>query len=239
MVMSLFCIKSGGFKYNNLWVMVLLVFLLSLTCFYWWRDISREGAYQGHHTSDVYSGLKISMLLFISSEVMFFFSFFWAFFHFALSPELEVGNSWPPAGVILVNPYHIPLLNTVILLSSGVTVTLAHHALLNFNYLRMKMSLFFTIMLGVIFTFFQVWEYVWMPFSLYDSNFGSIFFLATGFHGFHVFVGTLFLLVNYIRLILSLFNQNHHFSFEGAAWYWHFVDVVWIFLYIFVYWWFY
>lgn len=214
------------------------LFNLTTSSYCWWRDTSREGSFQGHHTYNVYTGLKLGILLFILREIIFFLRFFWRFFHFSLSPEIEISNNWPPSNITPLNPFQIPLLNTIILLRSGITVTWTHHSILNKNYYASIFSLNLTIILGLIFTSLQIWEYFWTNFNINDNTFGSIFFLATGFHGFHVILGTTFLCTNHFRLYKALFNNTHHFRFEAAAWYWHFVDVVWIFLYIFIYWWF-
>ena len=203
----------------------------------WWRDVIREATYEGHHTSYVQLGLRYGMLLFIVSEVMFFVAFFWAFFHSSLSPTVELGAVWPPKGIQVLNPWEIPFLNTVILLSSGASVTWAHHAILAGERRQGIFALVLTIFFAVFFTGFQVLEYLEAPFTISDSVYGSTFFLATGFHGFHVFVGTLFLTVCLVRLAFSQFTKTHHFGFEAAAWYWHFVDVVWLFLFVSIYWW--
>nr|AMW67831.1 cytochrome c oxidase subunit III [Fontecilla graphicus] len=208
-----------------------------LTMFQWWRDITREGTFQGLHTFSVTMGLRWGMILFIISEVFFFISFFWAFFHSSLSPSIELGNMWPPMGIMPFNPLEIPLLNTVILLSSGVTITWAHHSLMNNNYTQTSQGLLFTVILGIYFSILQGFEYIESPFTIADSTYGSTFFMATGFHGLHVLIGTTFLLICLIRHVNFHFSKNHHFGFEAAAWYWHFVDVVWLFLYISIYWW--
>nr|UXP34372.1 cytochrome c oxidase subunit III [Cambaroides dauricus] len=208
-----------------------------LTMIQWWRDVVREGTYQGIHTQVVMSGLRWGMILFIVSEVLFFFSFFWAFFHSSLSPVVEVGSLWPPKGIQPFNPFGIPLLNTTILLSSGATVTWAHHAILSSNHLEALQSLMLTVMLGLYFTSLQAFEYMEASFSIADSVYGSTFFVATGFHGLHVIIGSSFLSVCLYRLYKCHFSSFHHFGFEAAAWYWHFVDVVWLFLYVFIYWW--
>nr|YP_009142394.1 cytochrome c oxidase subunit III [Squilloides leptosquilla]AKH03054.1 cytochrome c oxidase subunit III [Squilloides leptosquilla] len=208
-----------------------------LTMIQWWRDITREGTYQGLHTITVTTGLRWGMILFITSEVLFFFSFFWAFFHSSLAPAVEIGVSWPPAGIIAFNPFQIPLLNTAILLSSGATVTWAHHAIMEGNHTQALQSLGITILLGFYFTALQALEYFEAPFTIADSVYGSTFFVATGFHGLHVIIGTTFLAVCFYRLYMCHFSSYHHFGFEAAAWYWHFVDVVWLFLYITIYWW--
>nr|QXG19219.1 cytochrome c oxidase subunit III [Drosophila ficusphila] len=208
-----------------------------LTVYQWWRDVSREGTYQGLHTYAVTIGLRWGMILFILSEVLFFVSFFWAFFHSSLSPAIELGASWPPLGIISFNPFQIPLLNTAILLASGVTVTWAHHSLMESNHSQTTQGLFFTVLLGVYFTILQAYEYIEAPFTIADSVYGSTFYMATGFHGIHVLIGTTFLLVCLLRHLNNHFSKSHHFGFEAAAWYWHFVDVVWLFLYITIYWW--
>ena len=203
----------------------------------WWRDIIREATFEDQHTSVVQKGLKLGMVLFIVSEVMFFFAFFWGFFHSSVSPVYNIGGVWPPKAITTINTFTIPLTNTTILLSSGATVTWAHHALLARDKKNTLLALALTLILAIVFTGFQGLEYVNSPFSISDSVYGSCFFLSTGFHGFHVFVGTIALFVSFIRLILNHFTNKHHFGFESAIWYWHFVDVVWLFLFINVYWW--
>nr|UOU85115.1 cytochrome c oxidase subunit III [Nigrobaetis niger] len=235
-----FIMVSGLLQWFHLYNMNLLMIGLLvtlLTMYQWWRDISREGAYQGLHTRVVTLGLRWGMILFIVSEVLFFVSFFWAFFHSSLSPAVELGAEWPPSGISVFNPLQIPLLNTGVLLASGVTVTWAHHGLMESNYSQSVQGLFLTIILGIYFTILQAYEYIEAPFSIADSAYGSCFFMATGFHGLHVLIGTSFLAVCLLRLVTNQFSGYHHFGFEAAAWYWHFVDVVWLFLYLSVYWW--
>jgi cytochrome c oxidase subunit 3 len=205
--------------------------------FVWWRDVIREATFEGHHTKTVQTGLRYGMILFIVSEIMFFFAFFWAFFHSSLAPSIEIGSMWPPKGISVLNPWDIPFLNTIILLSSGASVTWAHHAILAGQRMQGVYSLVVTILLASVFTSLQVMEYMEAPFTISDGIYGSTFYMATGFHGFHVFVGTLFLGVCLVRLYKHHFTQNHHFGFEAAAWYWHFVDVVWLFLFVAIYWW--
>nr|YP_009691866.1 cytochrome c oxidase subunit III [Blepephaeus succinctor]QEG58659.1 cytochrome c oxidase subunit III [Blepephaeus succinctor] len=209
----------------------------TLVMFQWWRDIIRESTFQGHHTYCVTMGLRWGMILFITSEVFFFISFFWAFFHSSLSPSVELGMIWPPKGIQTFNPMEIPLLNTLILLTSGLTVTWAHHGLMENDYKQALHGLLLTVMLGFYFTILQGYEYMEAPFTIADSVYGSAFFMATGFHGLHVIIGSTFLLICLIRHFYSHFSSIHHFGFEAAAWYWHFVDVVWLFLYISIYWW--
>lgn len=218
-------------------VLILGLTLTVYTSILWWRDIIREGTFQGHHTSVVSRGLRWGIILFILSEVLFFVSFFWAFFHRSLAPTPELGCRWPPTGISPINPFAIPLLNTAVLLASGVTVTWAHHGLIEGSRKNSLQGLFLTVRLGAYFTYLQAFEYIETPFSIADSIYGTTFFVATGFHGLHVIIGTAFLLVCLIRTWLHHFSSGHHFGFEAAAWYWHFVDVVWIFLYLCIYWW--
>nr|WNH42693.1 cytochrome c oxidase subunit 3 [Neoperla crustata] len=225
------------FHHYDMSLLTLGMIITSLTMVQWWRDITREGTFQGLHTLPVTLGLRWGMILFITSEVLFFVSFFWAFFHSSLSPTGELGAIWPPTGIIPFNPLQIPLLNTAILLASGVTVTWAHHSLMENNHTQALQGLFFTVILGIYFTILQAYEYVEAPFTISDAVYGSTFFVATGFHGLHVIIGTTFLLICLLRHSRFHFSSNHHFGFEAAAWYWHFVDVVWLFLYISIYWW--
>ena len=203
----------------------------------WWRDIIREATFEGQHTAPVQDGLRMGMLLFIASEVMFFFAFFWAFFDASIKPSPVLGGVWPPDGLETLSPWGVPLLNTVVLLSSGATVTWAHHAIVAGARRSAIIGLVLTIGLAAFFTALQAFEYINAPFGISDGIYGSTFFLATGFHGIHVFVGTVFLTVCLVRLTLNHFTREHHFGFEAAAWYWHFVDVVWLFLFVTVYWW--
>lgn len=225
------------FHHFNSYILFLGLLIVIITIYQWWRDIRREGAYQGMHTKLVITGLRWGMILFITSEVFFFISFFWCYFHRSLSPNIEGGSIWPPQDIVPFNPFQIPLLNTIILLSSGISVTWAHHRLIENNYSQASQSLVITVILGVYFTTLQAFEYIESSFSIADGVYGSIFFVATGFHGLHVLIGTIFLLITWIRLQINHFSINHHFGFEAAAWYWHFVDVVWLFLYVSIYWW--
>nr|YP_009179027.1 cytochrome c oxidase subunit III [Hepialus xiaojinensis]ALK03766.1 cytochrome c oxidase subunit III [Hepialus xiaojinensis] len=235
LIMMLGLIK--WFHQFNMNMLLLGYFIIILTMYQWWRDVCREGTFQGKHTILVSKGLQWGMILFIISEVFFFLSFFWAFFHSSLSPNIEIGMMWPPLSIISFNPFQIPLLNTIILLTSGITVTWAHHALMENNFTQSTQGLFFTVILGIYFTILQMYEYYEASFTIADSIYGSTFFMATGFHGLHVIIGTIFLLICLLRHINNHFSMNHHFGFEAAAWYWHFVDVVWLFLYISLYWW--
>lgn len=221
----------GG--YIALFGFIIIIF----TMFVWWRDVIRESTFEGHHTTLVQLGLRYGMLLFILSEVFFFVAFFWAYFMASLSPGIELGSVWPPVGITPFNPWEVPFLNTAVLLLSGVTVTWAHHAMLAGNRTQTIVGLELTVILGLIFTGLQAYEYIEASFNISDGIYGTTFFMATGFHGAHVIIGTLFLFVCLGRAIKYHFTQSHHFGFEAAAWYWHFVDVVWLFLFTTVYWW--
>nr|QPK42048.1 cytochrome c oxidase subunit III [Criotettix japonicus] len=235
-----FIMTTGLTKWFHLYMMDLMMLgllIIILTMIQWWRDVTREGTYQGLHTKKVSMGLRWGMILFITSEVLFFFSFFWAFFNSSLAVNMELGMNWPPMGIEPFNPLNIPLLNTIILLSSGITITWAHHSMMESNQNQTMQGLIMTVMLGFYFTILQAYEYIEAQFSIADSVYGSTFFVATGFHGIHVMIGTTFLFICLLRLIMYHFSSAHHLGFEAAAWYWHFVDVVWLFLYITIYWW--
>ena len=206
--------------------------------FGWWRDVVREAEGGVDHTHPVRHGLRVGMILFIASEVMFFFAFFWAYFN-ASMPILSfvASEQWPPAGIVPLDTWDVPFFNTLTLLLSGVTVTWAHEALRNGDRDQMFKGLVMTVVLGILFLCFQVYEYVHAAFKITEGIYPSTFYLATGFHGFHVFVGTVFLIVCAFRARAGHFTPDHHIGFEAAAWYWHFVDVVWLFLFSAVYWW--
>ena len=224
--------------YENSVTCFFFALTLTLGCMdFWWRDVVRESTFEGNHTAKVQLGLRLGMILFIISEIMFFFAFFWAFFHSSISPAINIGAVWPPKGIEVLDAFAVPLLNTIILVTSGATVTWCHHSILAGNRIESIQSLILTIFLAIIFTCCQYFEYVNATFTISDSVYGSCFYMATGFHGFHVFVGTCFLAVCLARLYYHHFTKEHHFGFEAAAWYWHFVDVVWLFLFITIYWW--
>ena len=244
------------FMHDNpigVWVLGLGLAAVLATFYFWWADVVRE-AHAGDHTPVVQLHLRYGMILFIASEVMFFLGWFWAWFDFALFPQpLEIVDgvvtnligqdgaaalmSFPPKGIEVINAFDLPLLNTLILLCSGTTVTWAHHALLHDDRAGLIKGLWVTIGLGLIFSAVQMYEYAVAPFPFAGLNYSSAFYMATGFHGFHVFVGTIFLIVCLIRAYKGHFTPKQHFGFEAAAWYWHFVDVVWLFLFIVVYVW--
>jgi cytochrome c oxidase subunit 3 len=223
---------SGG-----TWIMVAGFALILLTMFLWWRDVIREAEHGGYHTPVVALGHRYGMALFIASEVMFFAAFFWAFFSSSLYPSEAIGGVWPPKDIHPFDPFDLPFLNTLILLTSGATVTWAHHALRENNRRDVLRGLALTILLGISFTCVQAWEYSHAPFSFTGGIYPSTFFMATGFHGFHVIIGTTFLIVCFFRALKGHFKPDHHVGFEAAAWYWHFVDVVWLFLFTCIYWW--
>jgi cytochrome c oxidase subunit III len=218
--------------------------LVLYTMFMWWRDVIKE-AHAGDHTPVVSLHLRYGMLMFIASEVMFFVAWFWAFFDASLfTGEAKMaariaftGGIWPPQGTTVFDPFHLPLVNTLILLTSGTTVTWAHHALLNNDRKGLINGLILTVILGALFTCVQAWEYAHAMFPFTGGIYGSTFFMATGFHGFHVLIGTIFLIVCLFRALKGEFTPKQHFGFEAAAWYWHFVDVVWLFLFAAIYIW--
>jgi len=239
---SAFTLTSGSAMYFHSYQfgdMIALFGFLSVlyTMFVWWRDVVRESTFEGHHTMQVQNGLRYGVILFITSEVAFFAAFFWGYFGASLSPTLEVGGIWPPVGIQVFSPWEVPLVNTLVLLLSGVTITWAHHAILAGFRGQAILGLSLTVFLGAFFTALQGMEYVEATFSIADGIYGTTFFMATGFHGAHVIIGTIFLLVCLVRLIKNHFTTAHHFGFEAAAWYWHFVDVVWLFLFVSIYWW--
>nr|APF47420.1 cytochrome c oxidase subunit III [Microgaster campestris] len=224
------------FNEFNLNLMFFGMFLILLNLYQWWRDVIRESTIQGFHTIIVMKGLQNGMILFIISEIMFFFSFFWCYFHMYLSPSIEIGSIWYPINLMVFNPFNIPLLNTLILLSSGVSITYCHYSILESNFKKSFKMLKLTVILGLIFSYFQYLEYNESFFCINDSVYGSIFFMLTGFHGFHVILGTMFNFIMLIRLNSKHFSMYHFFGFEASSWYWHFVDLVWLFLYLFIYW---
>ncbi|CTQ70110.1 cytochrome c oxidase subunit 3 [Roseibium alexandrii] len=227
------------------WMLFAVGLLIVLyVMFAWWRDTIKE-AHEGHHTRVVSLHLRYGMLLFIASEVMFFVAWFWAYFDAALFAGEAInfaraeatGGVWPPEGIETFDPWHLPLLNTLILLASGTTVTWAHHALLHDDREGLKWGLTLTVLLGVLFTICQIYEYTHAAFGFSGNIYGATFYMATGFHGFHVVVGTIFLAVCLFRALAGHFTVKQHFGFEAAAWYWHFVDVVWLFLFVAIYIW--
>ena len=236
--MITFGLISYMHKFIGGWNLFQLGFFLTIyVIFTWQRDIIREATFEEKHSIVVQKGLRLGMLLFILSEVMFFFAFFWGFFHSSLAPVYNIGGVWFPKVISPMDTYTIPLTNTFFLLTSGATVTWAHHALVARAKKQTLLALFFTLVLAILFTSLQAFEYVNASFNISDGIYASCFYLTTGFHGFHVFVGTLSLLVSFMRIVFNHFTNHHHFGFESAIWYWHFVDFVWLFLFVNVYWW--
>ena len=233
-----------GLEMSGPWLFIIGIMLVLYTMYGWWAATIDE-AHAGDHTPVVSMHLRYGMIMFIASEVMFFVAWFWAFFDASLffnetiqeSRVAYTGGHWPPEGLKVLDPLHLPLFNTVTLLLSGTTVTWAHHALLEGDRKGLVWGLFLTVALGIIFTFVQGVEYADAPFTFKESIYGATFFMATGFHGFHVLVGTIFLIVCLFRAMKGHFTPKQHFGFEAAAWYWHFVDVVWLFLFVTVYIW--
>lgn len=217
-------------------------FLLGLTStglgmLLWFRDIILEATYLGCHTTQVQKGLTLGVILFIVSEVFAFFSVFWAFFHSSLSPSIEIGGVWPPQGIEALSAFGIPLLNTFLLLSSGSTITYGHHALIKGDRKKAIIGGLLTIVLAIIFTALQYVEYFNASFTITDSVFGTTFYASTGLHGIHVIIGTIFIAVGFFRIINYHLTNSHHIGYEASILYWHFVDVVWLFLFIAVYYW--
>lgn len=233
-----------GAETVGVWTVFPGLLLVVITMYLWWKDVVAE-AHQGDHKPVVQLGLRYGMSLFIASEVMFFAAFFWAYFDASLFADQEIlfdrvthtGGVWPPVGVETFDAFSLPFMNTLILLLSGCTVTWAHHALREGKREQLVQGLALTVILGVFFTALQAYEYSHAAFGFTDGIYSSTFYMATGFHGFHVIVGTIFLAVCWIRAAKGHFTPSQHFGFEAAAWYWHFVDVVWLFLFICVYWW--
>lgn len=248
--MAAFLMAVGGIMLMHsmaygVWVFGAGTLGIIYTFYAWWADVVKEAEHQGHHTPVVQLHHRYGMLLFIASEVMFFVAWFWAYFDASLfageakqvARTAFTGGVWPPTGVEVLDPFHLPLMNTMILLLSGTTVTWAHHALIHGDREGLKQGLWCTIILGVLFSAIQAYEYGHATFAFSGSIYGSTFYMATGFHGFHVLIGTIFLIVCLWRAYLGHFKPNHHFGFEAAAWYWHFVDVVWLFLFLAIYIW--
>jgi cytochrome c oxidase subunit 3 len=211
--------------------------ILFLSVFLWWYDMINESVIEGSYTQKVQLNISIGMILFIISEVMFFFGFFWAYFHFSLNPSDTIQGNWPPLSIESIFAYGLPLINTVILLSSGITLTWSHFSLFKNKKNESLIGLFVTIFLGLIFTKIQLMEFYLAKFTIADSAYGSVFYMLTGLHGFHVIIGTIFLIVAFIRMLLNYFNNTRFSGFELSIWYWHFVDVVWLFVFTGIYCW--
>lgn len=203
----------------------------------WFRDVILEGTFLGDHTFVVQKGISISVILFIVREVFFFLRVFWRFFHSRLSPTVEIGTQWPPIGIATINPFELPLVNTILLLSRGARVTYAHHRIIQGNRRQIIVGTIITIFFAIVFTLCQGIEYYNAPFTLADGVYASTFFFRTFFHGFHVIIGTAFIGVAFFRLLRYQITDHHHRGFEASILYWHFVDLVWLVLYVAIYWW--
>lgn len=211
--------------------------LLLFSSYLWGQDIHREACYEGAHNSEVIEGFKVGIIFFILSECFFFLGIFWSYLHLAESPAIEIGSSWPPLGITCFDPIGIPFLNTILLVSSGVSVTWCHHAIEIGWYKISLISLISTVLLGSVFTIFQLIEYFVAGFTFSCSAYSSVYFLGTGFHGLHVLIGRGLLLISLIRFWKFFISPSHRAGFECSVWYWHFVDIVWFFLYLIFYWW--
>nr|YP_010007598.1 cytochrome c oxidase subunit III [Galdieria phlegrea]QNR39782.1 cytochrome c oxidase subunit III [Galdieria phlegrea] len=218
-------------------IVVMGIISMLMVMYGWWRDVLREGILEGSHTGKVQEGIRNGMLWFIFSEMMLFVSIFWAYYHSSLSPSVELGGVWPPAGIRVVEVWELPMLNTLLLLLSGVTVTWSHESMRSGEREEMEKGLWITILLGISFMGVQVYEYYESDFRITDGVYGSSFYLGTGFHGMHVLLGVIMLSVGMVRSIRGELTVQHHVGLEAAIWYWHFVDVVWLFLFVSIYWW--
>lgn len=225
-----------NFKSSGLIVLISLLSVIYILVL-WLRDVVREGTYEGMHTIKVQRNIKFGFVLFTLSEIMFFFGFFWAYFHVSLAPSVELGSIWPPSGISVINPWYLPLPNTVLLLQSGLFITACHMYIRIGEFLKVIVYFVLTLACGIIFTCIQIYEYIISSFPISDSVYGASFFMLTGFHGFHVLCGTIFIFVCMIRTVRGEFTREHHVGFECSAWYRHSVDVVWLFPFSFIYVW--
>lgn len=228
---------SMHYFHNSYIVLYIASMLVIMSMALWFRDIITEGTFLGDHTLSVTRGLNLGFLLFVVSEALFFLAIFWAYFHSSLTPTIELGAAWPPVGLDPVNPFELPLLNTVILLSSGATITCAHHSLIGGERKGALQCAGYTVILAIIFTALQGVEYYVSSFTLSDGIFGSCFFFATGFHGLHVIFGSIFLVTGLWRIYAYHLTNHHHQGLEAAILYWHFVDIIWLVLYVSIYYW--
>lgn len=223
------------FKFLETWIFIFNLICLVLISFFWWIDYSKEFNLEGFNSSGLEKGVKMAIILFISSEVLFFFSFFWSYFHFTLSPTIEARLHWPPIDIESFDYTNTPIVGTLVLLTSRITMTLAHHFIAKGDTQLCRINLLLTVVLGAFFTYLQASEYASAFFGIRDSTFGTVFFVLTGFHGLHVIIGTIFIRVSLTRRLSTSSRKNCCSSIELASWYWHFVDVVWLFLYFLIY----
>nr|YP_009862152.1 cytochrome c oxidase subunit III [Carpoglyphus lactis]QKV10187.1 cytochrome c oxidase subunit III [Carpoglyphus lactis] len=221
----------------NVYPFLVSLFLLFFSSFLWGRDIHRESCYEGSHNEEAGVGFKIGMIFFIISECFFFLGMFWGYLHLAEAPAIEIGGVWPPVGVVTFDPMGIPFLNTILLVSSGISVTWCHHSMELGDFKSSVLSLSLTLLLGLSFTMFQLLEYYVCTFTFSCSSYSSIYFMGTGFHGLHVLIGSILLLICLFRFSNLYISPNRSLGFECSVWYWHFVDIVWFCLYLVFYWW--
>lgn len=222
-------------KFGQTTYLFLNIYIIFLRRIFWWNSFRGEFNLEGKNSLTIEQGLKYAIILFISSEIFFFFSFFWSYFHFFLSPAIEIRIIWPPLAVSIFDYRNVPLINTLILVRSGFRITIRHHYIIKGKIKKSEVFLFITVVLGLLFTILQFIEYKSSFFEIRDGSFGRGFFMLTGFHGIHVIIGTIFLLISLYRFRKMTPNRNECLRFELASWYWHFVDVVWIFLYFILY----
>lgn len=227
--------NNNQIKTNNINLIEIVITFTIPTL--WWKNTIKENNKEGTHHNKIIKGIKIGIIIFIISEVIFFISFFWAYFHSRTRPNIEIGQIWPPLSIKSFNPINVPLLNTVILIRSGFSITWSHHLILEKKINKSLKALKITLTIGVYFSLLQIIEYIQSEFSINDSSYGNIFFIATGFHGIHVLIGSTFILINIINIKKIFITNKQHIGFELSAWYWHFVDIVWLFLYLSIYWW--
>jgi cytochrome c oxidase subunit 3 len=230
-------INHGYIGSQNAYLILLSFICVIYSISLWGRDIVAEATILGHHTLAVRNGIYIGYILFIVSEVMFFVGIFWAYAHSSLSPNIELGSEWPPLGITAIGPMELPLLNTIILLSSGATITYSHHALIANKYNTAIYSLLITVVLAFLFVICQYIEYLYASFTIADGVYGSCFYFGTGCHGYHILVGFTMLSISLWRMINYHYTDTHHLGYETTILLWHFLDVVWLFLFILFYWW--
>ena len=240
MAVGLFYVLTGFcffINYVGLKILFLGLIILGSASYFWLLDASDEAVYGGSHSRVVRNSLMKGFLLFLVSEIMLFFGFFWAFFHSALATSVELGSVWPPYGIMIIPPYDYPLLNTCLLIVSGFSVTWVHRGIASGSYRESLDSFLITILLGLIFMYFQIKEYYGATFNLQDGIYASTFYMLTGLHGCHVVVGIFFLIISMLSLLRGNYLRTHYLRLVFAIWYWHFVDIVWIFLFLGLYCW--
>ena len=236
-----FLVSGLGFYMHRInfgFLILLIGFLILLICaFFWFNEIIQEAVYEGAHTKVVKWGLKNGFYLFLTSEVMLFFGFFWAFFHSSICPAIEIGSHWPSYGIIAIKTWQYPFYNTAILIISGFAVTWAHQAMALGSFRGSLDGILTSICLGLLFIVLQAIEYYEADYSIIDGIYGSAFYMLTGLHGMHVIIGILFLIICCFRLLQNHFTTQHYLGLIFAIWYWHSVDIIWIMVFLSVYFW--